>query len=78
MIALPLQKKARDAENSVFVDGSLAPIGDQWSFLAAAERMGHEQVQTLVAQAEKRGQVLGVRVVDDTGNLKFETGKLEI
>ena len=77
LIALPLQKKARDAENSVFVDGSLAPIGDQWSFLAAAERMGHEQVQTLVAQAEKRGQVLGVRVVDDTGNLKFETGNLK-
>lgn len=33
LIALPLQRRARDAGNSVFVDESLRPYDDQWAFL---------------------------------------------
>lgn len=38
LIALPLQWRAREAGNSVFIDKSLRPYGDQWAFLSMLER----------------------------------------
>jgi hypothetical protein len=38
LIALPLQRRAREAGNSVFVDEKLAPYADQWAFLSALKR----------------------------------------
>jgi len=32
LIALPLQKKPRDAGNSLFLDDNLVPYSDQWLF----------------------------------------------
>lgn len=36
LIALPLQKAARDSGNSVFLDAKLVPHSDQWEFLSTA------------------------------------------
>ena len=65
LIALPLQKKARDLGNSVFVDGSLKPWPDQWAFLASVKRIEPALVYRLVDEAGRRGQVLGVRMATD-------------
>jgi superfamily II DNA or RNA helicase len=66
LIALPLQRKAREQGNSVFVDDGLKEFEDQWAFLQSVRRMSLNEVEALVDKAETRGRVLGVRMpVDD-------------
>ncbi|MBN1458706.1 MAG: restriction endonuclease subunit R, partial [Armatimonadetes bacterium] len=65
LIALPLQRRARDLGNAVFVDERFVPYEDQFGYLASLERLGHERVETLVDEAEARDQVMGVRVVPE-------------
>ncbi len=62
LIALPLQKEAREAGNSVFLDDGLVPWADQWSFLASVRKIGRAQVEGIVEQAERSGRILGVRL----------------
>ena len=62
LIALPLQKRARDQGNSVFLDETLTPWPDQWAFLASLRRIGRAQVEAVVQDAERRGRILGVRL----------------
>lgn len=44
LIALPLQKEARDQGNSVFIDANLNEIGDQWCYLSQVKRISEEFV----------------------------------
>ena len=62
LIALPLQRRARELGNSVFIDGDLRPYEDQWAFLAAMPRLSAEEAAEIVGDAEMRGRVLGVRM----------------
>jgi superfamily II DNA or RNA helicase len=64
LIALPLQRAARAAGNSVFVDDSLKPWPDQWSFLVGVKRIDATFVHALADEASRRGQVIGVRMSD--------------
>ena len=65
LIALPLQKRARDQGNSVFLDETLTPWPDQWAFLASMRRTDRAQVEAVVHAAERRGRILGVRLPPD-------------
>lgn len=65
LIALPLQKRARDQGNSVFLDDNLNPWPDQWAFLSGLQRVAHTRVETIVQDAERLGRVLGVRLLPD-------------
>jgi superfamily II DNA or RNA helicase len=67
LIALPLQKKARDLGNSVFVNEDLIAYEDQWAFLASLGKLSLNQVQTIVRQAEAKGRIVGtyLRVIDE-------------
>jgi hypothetical protein len=60
LIALPLQKQARQSGNTVFLDKELKPYPDQWSFLAELRRTSRAQVEALVREAENKGRVIGV------------------
>ena len=62
LIALPLQRRARELGNSVFVDEDLRPYEDQWAFLAAIPRLSANAAVEIVSDAEMRGRVLGVRM----------------
>lgn len=62
LIALPLQKGARERGHSVFLDERFAPRADQWAFLARIRKVGRSQVEHLVQEAERRGRILGVRL----------------
>ncbi len=62
LIALPLQKGARERGHSVFVDEHFVPWTDQWAFLARLRRVGRSHVEHLVQEAEHRGRILGVRL----------------
>lgn len=66
LIALPLQRKAREAGNSVFVDADLRPYEDQWAYLSSLPRLSADAVFRIADEAELSGRVLGVRMpVDD-------------
>src|SRR6266478_5984396 len=62
LIALPLQKMPRQSGNSVFIDSSCRPYADQWQFLAMIERMSAHAAEALVVQAQRAGDLIGVRI----------------
>jgi superfamily II DNA or RNA helicase/very-short-patch-repair endonuclease len=71
LIALPLQKAARERGNSVFLDEQFTPHPDQWAFLSSIQRISRARVEALVREAETKGRVVGVRLAiaeedDDT------------
>ena len=70
LIALPLQRRARELGNSVFVDENLCPYEDQWAFLSALPRLPADTASQMVADAETRGRVLGVRMPVDDENAR--------
>jgi superfamily II DNA or RNA helicase/very-short-patch-repair endonuclease len=67
LIALPLQKQARERGNSVFLDELFSPYPDQWAFLSSVTRISKVQIEALVRDAESKERILGVRAatVDD-------------
>ena len=65
LIALPLQRRARDLGNAVFVDERFVPYEDQFGHLSSIQRLARERVDALVDDAEARDQVMGVRVVPE-------------
>jgi hypothetical protein len=67
LIALPLQKAPRANGNSVFIDTEFRPYPNQWEFLASMKRMPADAVEAVVLEAQKHGDIIGVRIsnVDD-------------
>lgn len=67
LIALPLQKAPRANGNSVFIDTEFRPYPSQWEFLASVKRMPADAVEAVVLEAQKHGDIIGVRIsnVDD-------------
>ena len=66
LIALPLQRRAREKGNSVFVDENLRPYDDQWAFLSTVPRNPTDLIFNIANEAESSGRILGVRMpVDD-------------
>ncbi|SBT06784.1 putative DEAD-like superfamily protein [Candidatus Accumulibacter aalborgensis] len=61
LIALPLQKRARERDASVFIDDGLLAFPDQWAFLSAMQKIGRAEVERIVCAAELRGRIVGVR-----------------
>jgi superfamily II DNA or RNA helicase/very-short-patch-repair endonuclease len=68
LIALPLQKQARQCGNTVFLDEQFVPYADQWAFLASVRRMNRGQIEALVRDADSKGRIIGVRVVTSDEN----------
>ena len=67
LIALPLQQVPRGHGNSVFLDAEFNPHTDQWSVLSGVRRMSLCEVESIVGEAERKGDLIGVRrsVTDD-------------
>jgi superfamily II DNA or RNA helicase len=62
LIALPLQKTPRQSGNSVFIDSVFRPYADQWQFLTMVQRMSAHAAEALVVQAQRAGDLIGVRI----------------
>ena len=62
LIALPLQKKARELGNSVFLDEQFFPFADQWAFLSGVQKVDRSRVEEIVRDAERRGRIVGVQI----------------
>ena len=54
LIALPLQRRARESGNSVFLDDRLEPFADQWKFLSSIRKIAKTQVRRLCARRRRR------------------------
>lgn len=70
LIALPLQKKPREQNNSVFLDNDLNPYSDQWAFLSSIQKMAHQDLERIVKNVQDEGEITGARavVLDETEN----------
>ena len=49
LIALPLQKKPRERNNSIFVDQDLIPYPGQWAFLSSIQKMTQQEIERIVS-----------------------------
>jgi superfamily II DNA or RNA helicase len=69
LIALPLQFAPRKLGNSVFIDADFNPYPDQWQFLSTIRRMAGDVAEEIVADAQRKGDLIGVRmsIADDEG-----------
>src|SRR5437016_10708904 len=67
LIALPLQFAPRKAGNTKFINPDFHPYPDQWQFLSTIRRMPVDAVEEIVAEAQRKGDLIGVRmsIVDD-------------
>ena len=61
LIALPLQHGPRAKDNTVFVDEAFDPFPDQWAYLSGVQRIPASTVERVAADAQRSGEVLGVR-----------------
>ena len=51
LIALPLQKKAREQNHSVFIDRDFQPYKDQWEYLSSIQKMNRSQVEQYLSKS---------------------------
>jgi len=65
LIALPLQKEARQRGCSVFVDDDLQPYHDQWAYLATLQRLSGEGLQSVLQTATGGAHPLDLTFIDE-------------
>ncbi len=63
LIALPLQKKPRERDNSVFVDQNINPYSDQWAFLSSIQKMTKLELEQILKNIQDESEITGVRAV---------------
>jgi superfamily II DNA or RNA helicase len=60
LIALPLQKSARDKNHSLFIDKNMTPYVDQWTFLASIKRLDENRLDYIIQNAAQHDELLPV------------------
>ena len=61
LIALPLQRQARERGNTEFLNDQFERHADQWAYLSELGKISRARIEAVVREAESRGRVLGVR-----------------
>ena len=64
LIALPLQRVARQKGNSVFIDENFEPYPDQWEFLAGIQRLSEANLASLITRRCVRNELGTLRKED--------------
>jgi superfamily II DNA or RNA helicase len=67
---LPLQKKAREQGNSIFVNQQLIPYEDQWAYLSTLNKLSLFELAHLVNQAERQNNILAIKMPIEEDNGK--------
>ena len=76
LIALPLQKEARQAGNSVFVDRTFEPYPDQWAFLGTIQKLSEDDVLALTAQLSPGSEIGVVKQDEDEVQKPWEASRV--
>jgi superfamily II DNA or RNA helicase len=63
LIALPLQKKPRNDNNTVFIDRNLIPFKDQWAFLSSIRQLSLEDIEEILALAPRQDEIIGINSI---------------
>jgi len=66
LIALPLQREARQAGNSSFVDPDLNVIEDQWQHLAQMKKLSRQDLNKLLPQISPNAILISEQNIADT------------
>ena len=66
LIALPLQREARQAGNSLFVDEELNVMEDQWQYLAQIKKLSRQELNNLLSQISPNASLIPAQDVTDT------------
>jgi hypothetical protein len=62
LIALPLQKRAREQGNSVFLDELFQPHADQWKFLESVQKIPTDVLARMIHEIAPGGNTIGVHL----------------
>jgi superfamily II DNA or RNA helicase len=65
LIALPLQKKAREDGNSIFIDEKFSPYADQWEFLSKIRKLSEDEISTLIPRLCKGNELGTLQEADE-------------
>ncbi len=77
LIALPLQKEARENANSEFIDDDFQSYPDQWAFLSGIQKISESRIKHLIP-AISPGNELGDLKVDEEEEKPWETHKPQV
>lgn len=72
LIALPLQKMARENGNSVFINEDFHPYEDQWSFLAGIKKISPDELETLTRNLCNGNELGELKQDDEDGDKPWE------
>lgn len=62
LIALPLQKPAREQGNSVFLDEFFQPYADQWKVLESVQKIPTDRLARMIQEIAPSGNTIGVHL----------------
>jgi superfamily II DNA or RNA helicase len=77
LIALPLQKTARENTNSEFIDENFKSYCDQWAFLSTIQKISLSRLEDLISELCP-GHELGILKIDEEEEKPWETHKVKI
>ncbi len=72
LIALPLQLKARDDHNSVFIDENFVPYADQWRFLSSLRKLPENEINLYTAKLCGENELGDLRESEDEEGKPWE------
>jgi superfamily II DNA or RNA helicase len=78
LIALPLQKAARQNANSVFIDEQFRAYEDQWAFLAQIKRFSEDEISALISRLCPGSELGDLRHDDDEAEKPWETRRSKL
>jgi superfamily II DNA or RNA helicase len=76
LIALPLQKAAREHDHSVFLDENFKPYEDQWGFLSNIGRLSEEEMAGLIPRLSPGNELGTLRKDDEEAEKPWETERI--
>ena len=70
LIALPLQKSARENNNSLFIDENFEAVKDQWAYLSFVEKLSLQKIESFLSDLYQENELGILRKDEEEENIK--------